>query len=1268
MSAHPVSTPRSSFLAAAPQDAVLRRHVLALPGVRDAVVRQRRDADGGVHALVYMVAETLPGPEDFPPTAGPVTVVPVSALPLTPDGAVDDDALAALPVVTADTAARVSRSWKGAPVTLRQRHSLPPLDATVPAARTGRPSLLAGAELPAETAGRACLGDALLHTARTRGDAVLRFITAPGDAPGASRALTYAGLHRAARCVAAGLAARGLAAGDAAVLQCADAQAFLTALWGMILAGLIPVPVGVPLRYAEGDQTAQRLAQAAALFPDAIVVTEADRAAPLAGFLPGRRTATVEDLAGHVPDGEPARPDPDAPALYLLTSGSTAAPKVVALSHRRLLAHCRAAVAVDGLTPDDVSLNWLPLDHVGGVVMFHLPELYLGATQIHSPTGLFLQDPLRWMDWCSDHRVTRTWAPNFAYHLVAVEMARAPHRSWDLTPLRLALNGGEAIVRTHAEAFLRAMAPHGLRPEAMRPMWGMSETSSMSVLCEHFHRGMKVGRAGPVDVGVPFPGNRVRIVDDSGAVVPEGRIGRLQTTGATVFQGYHRNPAANAASFTADGWFDTGDLGCIEDGQLHLAGRSKDILIVNGHNLDPGDIEARINAIDGVAPSFTAVVAARTADDPTDRVTVFFAPSDPGAPLDPVLKRIRAAIGGGFGLVTQAIVALDAGAVPKTSIGKIQKERLRQALASGALRPAYSRTGTDDATAPAAPASGPRSWRRVWTPKQAQPMAGERRIAVVADGGAAAGLAARLSALLESPVAVAAALAPRTVAASGIEQVVMIQDDGPADALLALIRELGHASRQRPLALTVVATGTQKVGPDDRVVPERTVVIPLLRTAMREYPALACRHLDLDVDPASPAAAAIIAAECGDPAREAEVAHRAGARLVSRLAPADAARRYALAAGGRHVVAGGLGGIGLALCRHLLDRFDSRLVVLGRRREDALPPEARHVLDGLRADGRVAYVTADVADGPALAAAEAAISAHLGPRIDGVWHLAGTLAPATLDTLAPHDFAAELRAKVGGTRALHALACRLDAGTLTLFSSVNGYFGGTEMAAYAAGNRYQEAFALAAAGMPGPRVQCLAWSMWDDTGMGRRFTAKEVSRRQGYMVLSPAEAIGALAGLFGCAEPAVQIGLDETCPPLRPVIDAPPVSLASLDIAVADAPAAGPAPLDAFGTPVPWQPATIPPAATAPALMPAAAGGGAAEVVDTIAGIWRDLLELDAAPGPDDNVFDLGAYSLIMPRLQQRLKDSLQVEVDIIDLFQLVTPRALGAHLNRIAS
>src|SRR5256885_3184514 len=172
--------------------------------------------------------------------------------------------------------------------------------------------------------------------------------------------------------------------------------------------------------------------------------------------------------------------------------------------------------------------------------------------------------------------------------------------------------------------FLRMLEPAGLPAAAMWPAWGMAETCSGVVYSEHFSAATTSDNDSFVEVGRPIAGIRLRIVGDNNRVLPEGDVGTLHVQGAVVTAGYYENPAANADVFTADGWFNTGDLGFLRDGRLTLTGRAKDIIIINGANYASHEIESVVEELPFIDRSYTAACAVRSPGAATDQLAVFF--------------------------------------------------------------------------------------------------------------------------------------------------------------------------------------------------------------------------------------------------------------------------------------------------------------------------------------------------------------------------------------------------------------------------------------------------------------------------------------------------------------------------------------------------------------------------------------------------------------------------------------------------------------------
>ncbi|MGW4807279.1 AMP-binding protein [Kitasatospora sp. NPDC004272] len=525
-------------------------------------------------------------------------------------------------------------------------------------------SLLDGG--PAVPPGLDTLGEALLRAARSDGPEGIQFVHQDGT----ESSLGYRELLDNAARILAGLRAGGARPGQTVVLQVGRDPELLAAFWACVLGGFVPMPVSAAA--ADAPSLLHRVWQG---YGRPWVVTGSGQ--PVAAETvadPGWAGALLGDtraLLGHAPDRSWHRAAPEDTAVLLLTSGSTGVPKAVVLTHRNILSRSAATALANRLGRATRSFNWMALDHVGGLVMFHVRDVFLGCHQVHARTAWVLADPLRWLDAVHRHRIDTTWAPNFAFGLINDRAERLAGRDWDLSCLRYIMNGGEAIRGRVVRRFLELLAPFGLPGDAMHPGWGMSETSAGVVDCEF----TAVTAAGADDrhvpAGRPQPGTAVRVVDDAGEPVPEGTLGRLQAGGASITGGYFRNPAQNRQSFTPDGWFKTGDLARIEGGVLTVTGRADDLIQLGEVTCYGHEIEAAVEELDFVEPSFTV---ACLVDD--DQLAVFYHPRAVAPGGDPA-RAVRARVAERLGVEPTHVLAVAREEIPKTGIGKLRRAQLR---------------------------------------------------------------------------------------------------------------------------------------------------------------------------------------------------------------------------------------------------------------------------------------------------------------------------------------------------------------------------------------------------------------------------------------------------------------------------------------------------------------------------------------------------------------------------------------------------------------
>ncbi|MCT7967812.1 AMP-binding protein [Laspinema sp. D1] len=509
---------------------------------------------------------------------------------------------------------------------------------------------------------------------------------------GTDKFQSYRELWQDAQRILAGLKKLGLKPQDKVIFQLKDNQDFISAFWGCVLGGFVPVPISIAPSYEEVNSTTSKLQNVWQMLEKPLVLT-GDSLAPkireLSKFfnLEKFQVETIDELRDCEPDLNWYNSQPEDLAILLLTSGSTGTPKAVMQSHTSLIARCMGTAALNSFTRDDISVNWFPLDHVGGLIMFHLRDVYLACQQIHAPTELVLQKPTKWLDWISLYRATITWAPNFAYGLLNEKLENRPTQAtpkWDLSSMRFILNGGEAITAKTARRFLQLLTFYQLPDTAIHPAWGMSETSSGVTYSETFLLNLTTDEQKFVEVGAPIPGFAMRIVDDSNQVIEEEIIGRVQVKGASVTGGYYENPLANQEAFTEDGWFNTGDLGFLRSGRLTITGRQKDVIIINGLNHYGHEIEAAVEEVEGIEISYTAACAVRLAGSNTDKLAIFFNPKfwDDDALMN-LLQEIRTSVLNKVGVNPDYLIPVDKKTISKTAICKIQRSQLSQRFHAG---------------------------------------------------------------------------------------------------------------------------------------------------------------------------------------------------------------------------------------------------------------------------------------------------------------------------------------------------------------------------------------------------------------------------------------------------------------------------------------------------------------------------------------------------------------------------------------------------------
>ena len=537
--------------------------------------------------------------------------------------------------------------------------------------------------------------------ARRPGDTALIAVTdrdgAPLDAP-----ITYGRLDERVR----GLAARlqqSHGRGERALIMLDNSDDYVVSFFACLYAGLIAVPVFPPestrrrhLGKLEGiaaDAGACCVLTHAAIKASIASVAEAFGDAPLIAV----DEIGAEDADRWVPH-TPAASDI---AFLQYTSGSTSAPKGVMVTHANLMANMRAIEEGLSVGPDDIFATWLPLNHDMGLIGGLLQPLHRGIPVALMSPRYFLERPVRWLEAISRHRATISGGPDFAYRLCLDRVSEAQLQKLDLSSWGLAFSGAEPVRADTLREFRKQFAPAGFAAGAVYPCYGLAESTLFvtggergagMVARDFSSSGLARGivetgteeSATLVGCGRTVTGHAVRIVDPvTLAVRDAGHVGEIWASGPSIGSGYWNKPQASRETFFAhDGaiWLRTGDLGFLHDGQLYVAGRIKDMIIVRGHNLYPQDIERMIElevdivrkgrvaafAVDG--PEGEGIGLAAEVSRSTQKLV------KPEA----LVETLSAAVSEQFGEPLSVVMLLNPGGMPKTTSGKLQRGACRQ--------------------------------------------------------------------------------------------------------------------------------------------------------------------------------------------------------------------------------------------------------------------------------------------------------------------------------------------------------------------------------------------------------------------------------------------------------------------------------------------------------------------------------------------------------------------------------------------------------------
>ncbi|WP_102418906.1 type I polyketide synthase [Mycobacterium sp. 4858] len=536
--------------------------------------------------------------------------------------------------------------------------------------------------------------------------------------------LSYQQLDAHARQIAADLQQLG-AAGERVLVLCPPGLDFVAGLFGCLYAGAVAVPMHPPARDHLVPRVEAIIADAQPGFALSTAEMQTRIRATVDGLVKGSPLRwAVTDTAGDDRPWVPPDIDGDTVAMVQYTSGSTATPKGVVLSHGNLVHNLETIRRTwkSGFDTNAHGVFWLPPYHDMGLIGGILETLYVGGTSALMPAGAFIKRPMRWLEAISRHRAVITAAPNFSYDLCTELSTPEERAALDLSSWSIAMCGAEPVRPATLRGFADAFAPAGFRPEAFYPVYGLAEATLLVSggsdapvpLVRHIDRialrerrvvevaAERSSAATLVGCGKPQGGQQVVIVD------PETRrpcrpdeVGEIWVAGPSVAQGYWQKPEETEAAFSAhladtgDGPFlRTGDLGFLASGELFVTGRRKDLIIIRGSNHYPEDIELTVQSCHpALLRGRGAVFSVVPGPDAAEQLVAVQEVSHQQLGQDEltaIVDAIRTAITEHHEIAVDAVVLLAPLRIPTTSSGKVQRSVCKQQFLDGRLEAVFA--------------------------------------------------------------------------------------------------------------------------------------------------------------------------------------------------------------------------------------------------------------------------------------------------------------------------------------------------------------------------------------------------------------------------------------------------------------------------------------------------------------------------------------------------------------------------------------------------
>lgn len=505
---------------------------------------------------------------------------------------------------------------------------------------------------------------------------------------------------------------KGAKQGDEMIIHLAENEQFIDAFWACQYGGIVAVPLAI----GTSDGHKQKVFNVYAKLSAPYIATSRKALQRLHVYAEENgleeiykeihKKAVVLELIESIEEkGVCVEIKPANTAFIQFSSGSTGDPKGVVLTHKNLMTNLYGIIECSEFDEKDSFLSWMPLTHDLGIIGFHMTPLVVNIDQYMMPTELFVRRPNMWLEKASQKKANILASPNFGYKHVLKRFKPETQTDLDLSHVRLVFNGAEPISADLCREFNHAMAPFGLSPTAMFTVYGLAEAclvvsfpkvasplSTVHVLRHSLIPGepLQIVETAEkqslelVRLGTAITGTEMMITDEAKNPIVDNIIGRVLIRGENVTNGYYAADELNKQLITDEGWLDTGDQGFINEGQLIITGRTKDLIIVNGQNYYAPDLEAICENIDDIELGKVIVCGIRNQQDAIDELVVFVLFRGELEDFYPMTIDVRRQLNEKAGLDVADVVPIKS--VPKTTSGKVQRFALADSYLEGDFR------------------------------------------------------------------------------------------------------------------------------------------------------------------------------------------------------------------------------------------------------------------------------------------------------------------------------------------------------------------------------------------------------------------------------------------------------------------------------------------------------------------------------------------------------------------------------------------------------